>query len=142
MKVKHILNKSELSKVWKHTQEHDSGTVSAFRSNTDCGEGRKITMKENTDSNHQLKLTLLGLGYGVTAIKGTYIENYGSVNENEVREDAYLVVDLKDAVPGEKGFIIKPVDLKHPDKVQIQKISPDRLIIEFEKVVERRERYT
>ena len=47
------------------------------------------------------------------------------------------VVDLKTAVPGEKEFIIKSEDLKHPDKVLIDKISPDRLVIEFEKVVEK-----
>ena len=47
------------------------------------------------------------------------------------------VVDLKSAEPGEKEFNIKPGDLKHPDKVFIQKIAPDRLIIEFEQVIEK-----
>jgi hypothetical protein len=90
------LFESSLSRVWKHTQEHDSGTISAFRSAKDCNQGEPFSKKENKDRNAKLKAKLLSKGYGVTPIKGTYIENYGSKNEKEVKEDSFLVVDLKD----------------------------------------------
>ena len=36
-------------------------------------------------------------GYGVTAIKGSYIENYGSANAREVGENSFFVVDIQDS---------------------------------------------
>jgi hypothetical protein len=58
------------SSVWKHTQEHDSGIITAFR---------------YKNRNAKLKAKLLSKGYGVALI-----------NEKEVKEDSFLVVDLKD----------------------------------------------
>ncbi len=47
------------------------------------------------------------------------------------------VVDLRSAITCEKEITIEASDLKHPDKVLIQKISPDHLTIQFEKVIEK-----
>ena len=52
-----------------------------------------------------LKSKLMSMGYGVTAIKGTYIENYGSSNAREVSEESFLVVDLKDKGTLKKDLI-------------------------------------
>ena len=43
-----------------------------------------------------IKATLLKFGYGVTAVEGTYIENYMKKNAVEVKEDSMFVVNLED----------------------------------------------
>lgn len=90
------LNESSLSRVWRQTQEHDSGTISAYRDARDCGEGVKYTKAEKQKRNSILESKLQTMGYGITKIKGTYIENYGSDNEVPVKEESFLVIDLKD----------------------------------------------
>ena len=91
------INESSLSRVWQQTQEHDSGTITAYRSARDCGEGKPYTKQENKKRNEILRSKLLNLGYGITKIKGTYIENYGSDNEIHVKEESYLVIDIKNS---------------------------------------------
>ncbi len=98
------LFESSLSRIWKQTQEHDSGTISAFRSAKECNQGDAFSKKENKDRNAKLKAKLLSQGYGVTSVKGTYIENYKSSNEKEVKEESFLVVDLKDTKKLEKDL--------------------------------------
>jgi len=90
------INESSLSRVWKGTKEHDSGTITAFRDRRDCNEGEPFTKSENEKRNGILRAKLLKLGYGVTKIKGTYIENYNTPKAKEVKEDSYLVLDLED----------------------------------------------
>ena len=94
--LENVTNESSLSRVYKHTLEHDSGVITAYRSARDCGEGEKFTNTDNKKNNKILKAKLLRLGYGVTAIKGFYKENYGSENEIDVNEESFIVVDLKD----------------------------------------------
>lgn len=96
MKYKAQFRESSLSRIWKQTTEHESGTISAFRYASNCGEGVIYTKKQNQDRNAKLKSQLLTLGYGVTAIDGVYIENYGSDKEIEVKEDSFIVIDIKD----------------------------------------------
>jgi len=90
-------SESSLSRIWKQVSEHDSGTISAFRYARNCGEGQRYTRSENESKNHRLKSQLLALGYGVTPIDGVYIENYDTKDAIEVREDSYIVIDLKDS---------------------------------------------
>ena len=90
------LNESSLSRVWRQTQKHDSGTISAYRDARECGEGVKYTKAEKQKRNIQLEAKLEKMGYGITKIKGTFIENYGSENEIPVKEESFLVLDLKD----------------------------------------------
>jgi hypothetical protein len=96
MKLTKILQESSLSRIWKHTKEHDSGTITAFRYAPDCGNGTPYTKSQNQQRNAQLKAKLLSLGYGVTAIDGYYIENYKSENERKVKEESFIVIDIKD----------------------------------------------
>lgn len=100
-----LVNESSLSRIWQHVKEHDSGTITAFRSFKDCGDGEKFTKSDNKKRNSILKAKLLNLGYGVTKVAGTYIENFGSDNEIEVKEESYLVVDLKDSGKLKKDLI-------------------------------------
>jgi len=90
-------SESSLARIWKQVSEHDSGTISAFRYARNCGEGQRYTRSENESKNHRLKSQLLALGYGVTPIDGVYIENYDTKDAIEVREDSYIVIDLKDS---------------------------------------------
>ena len=83
------VNESSLSRIYQHYMEHDSGTISAFRGN--------LELKENKARNKELKGYLLSKGYGVTSIKGTYIENYGKEDAIEVDEESFFVVDLEDS---------------------------------------------
>lgn len=96
---------SSLSRVWKQSQEHDTGTITAFRYAPECGKGKPYTKSENKARNAKLKAKLLSMGYGVTAIAGTYIENYNTDDEIEVKEDSFLVVDLKDTGRLKKDLI-------------------------------------
>jgi len=87
-------------------KEHESGTISAFRSARDCNQGLEFSKSENKKNSKILKAKLLKAGFGVTKIDGTYIENYKSDNEIEVKEESYLVINLKD----DKNFKQKLID--------------------------------
>lgn len=42
------INESSLSRIYRQTKEHDSGTILAFRSARDCNEGEPYTKKKKT----------------------------------------------------------------------------------------------
>ena len=93
---KQVLYESSLSRIYAQAKDHESGTISAFRYARGCGEGETYSKKENLDRNAVLKAKLLKLGYGVTRIKGTYIENYGTKDAVEVSEESFFVFDKND----------------------------------------------
>ena len=102
-KLKHLLpdkqlNESGLARLAKHMEEHDCGTITAFRSKEGCGSptDKPYSKQDNKKRNRQLMANLQMLGYGVTAVQGAYIENYGTPDALEVKEDVYFVVDLRD----------------------------------------------
>ena len=86
-------------------QNHQTAMITAFRDDPEDGEecvsdpqpseGR-TALQKNKDRNRDLKATLLKFGYGVTAVQGTYIENYMKDNAVEVKEDSMFVVNLED----------------------------------------------
>jgi len=94
-----LLNESSLSRVYRHIQEHDCVIITAFRDDTEdktnCTE-RSVIGGDNKERNRDLKATLLGLGYGVTAVDGSYVEDFGSETAKEVKEDSLFCVNLKD----------------------------------------------
>ena len=94
-----LLNESSLSRVYRHIQEHDCVIITAFRDDTEdetnCTE-RSVSGGDNKERNRDLKATLLGLGYGVTAVDGSYVEDFGSETAKEVKEDSLFCVNLKD----------------------------------------------
>lgn len=104
-KLKTLINESSLSRIWKHVTKHDSGTISAFRGFENCGDGNVISKKTNKQNNAALKGKLLTMGYGVTKVVGTYIENYKSPNAKKVKEESFIVVDLKDSKKLKKDLI-------------------------------------
>ena len=98
MKFKNYINESSLSRVQKAWLKYDTGTITGFRYAYNCGQGDIITLKENKARNSILLSKLLKRGYGVTKIKGSWLES-GSI---EVGEMSWFVVDLKD-----KGILKK-----------------------------------
>ena len=102
-KLKHLLpdkqlNESGLARLAKHMAEHDCGTITALRSKEGCAgpEDMPYTRADNQKRNRQLYANLQMMGYAATAVHGAYIENYGTPDAKEVRENVYFVVDIKD----------------------------------------------
>jgi hypothetical protein len=56
---------------------------------------RIIIKKENEGKSAELKAQLLSLGYGVTEIAGVYVENYNTSDAIEVKENSFIVIDIK-----------------------------------------------
>jgi len=82
-----VISEASLSRTWQAMQDHDTGFITAFRG--------KNTKAINQGLNRELKSTL-EKKFGVTAVKGAYIEDYGTEDAVEVSEESLFVVDLKD----------------------------------------------
>jgi len=95
---KEFLTESSLTRVYQQSKKHDIGTITAFRNDYEDEDGETVlyTKQENRQRNKSLIAKLLRYGYGITSVKGTYIENYNTDKAIEVSEDVFLVVDLGD----------------------------------------------
>jgi|DEB0MinimDraft_3_1074331.scaffolds.fasta_scaffold46315_2 hypothetical protein len=102
MKLKNLIpnsiNESSLSRVVHHMNNHDCGVITAFRSKEGCAgqDDPEYSLEDNLKRNRQLQAKLQVLGYGVTKVDGSYIENFKTPNAKEVKEASFFVVDLKD----------------------------------------------
>ena len=85
---KKFLKESSLSRLYRHMQEHESAALSAFRN--------EFTKQENLERNRELKAELLGRGYGITRILGSYIENFETPKAIEVAEESFFVSNRKE----------------------------------------------
>lgn len=101
MKLSGIKNISEssLSRLHSKMTSGIAGGITAYRS--------EYTKKENQQRNRSLVAKLMSLGYSVTAVRGSYIENYGSEDEKEVSEHSFIVAprDEKGAETLERDLI-------------------------------------
>ncbi len=83
---------SSLSRVFKKMEEHECGTITAYRG--------EFTYKENRARLESLNVKLTKLGYRLTELNGVYIENFGSTNpekpEKTVKERIFFAEDFKD----------------------------------------------
>ena len=82
------LLESSLSRVYGHIMEHDSAILTAFRN--------EYPKKINYERNRKLKAHLLSLGYGVTKVRGSYIENFETPEAVEVAEQSLFVSNRSD----------------------------------------------
>ncbi len=87
------IKESSLSRIKDQVDNHACGAVTAFRGNRSLEENRKL--------NDYIKSYLHNKGFGVTKIKGSYIENMGTSSEREVGEETLFAVNLK--VKGDDG---------------------------------------
>lgn len=85
---KYNLEEKSLNRILDHMKAHDSGFITAYRS--------EYSKKENQQRNRSLLAKLQSNRYGVTSVEGSYIENYGTADEIEVGEHVFFVVDLQD----------------------------------------------
>lgn len=101
------LKESGLSRLQQHMEDHDCGTITAFRSKEGCAtpEDAAYRKSDNQKRNKQLHAKLQSLGYSTTAVDGVYIENYGTPNAKEVKENVYFVVDINDRGSLKKDLI-------------------------------------
>ena len=88
---KYILSESGLSRLHSHMMEHSSAILTAFRN--------EYSNEENYERNRELKAQLLSMGYGVTKVDGSYIENFETPQAIEVSEQSFFVSNRTDA-PG------------------------------------------
>ena len=96
---KFLLNETSISRVYKHILEHDTAFITGYRNDPkDMSKCLPLSSKipKNKDRNKELKAVLMEKGYGVTAVKGTYVENFGTDAAEEVKEASYFVVNLND----------------------------------------------
>lgn len=87
------LTESSLSRIKSKLDDHACGTITAFRGSN--------TKKENMAKNKKLVAWLMSKGYSVTPIKGSYIENFKTKDQQEVGESSYFVCNHK--VDGDDG---------------------------------------
>ena len=90
---KYILSESGLSRLYSHMMEHSSAILTAFRN--------EYSNEENYERNRELKAQLLSMGYGVTKVDGSYIENFETPEAIEVSEQSYFVSNRAD----DAGFV-------------------------------------
>ena len=108
-----FLTESGLNRVRKHIMSHDCAIITAFRGDIadfeNCTENAMIPEDEDTNMtrNRELKATLLGLGFGVTKVDGSYVEDFDTPKAVEVKENSLFCVNLKD----ESGFVKSIADL-------------------------------
>ena len=95
------IDETSLSRVWSYSEKYEIATITAFRNqNVNClkvrdgeEEGQEFSRKDNVERNKDLYAVLLNKGYGITKVKGTYIENFDTPAAVEVAEDVFFVVN-------------------------------------------------
>lgn len=123
------VSESSLSRVYEHVQKYDCAIITAFRNeliNCTMGEnsGRNLNIFQNKERNKGLKAALLMSRYGITKVKGSYLENYMEENQIEVSEDSYFVVNINND-PGFEETIVSLGKLYCQDSVAILKKGGD-----------------
>ena len=87
-----MFNESSISRIQKWVLSKDIVCISAFRymltnvtKNTliDIEINSKYSKNQNLERNRKLKASLVTLGYGVTRLAGSFIENFSSKEEKE-----------------------------------------------------------
>lgn len=99
------MNESSLKRIKQWINSKDIAGITAFRGkmeyptdNTlmDKEVGETYSRQENIRRNRELKSALLKLGYGVTKVAGSYVEDAKNNPDNEQQEESYIVVNLND----------------------------------------------
>lgn len=110
--IENVLSETSLSRVHQHIMNNDCAIMSAERNDpsdkSKCVDsaGQPASTENvspgqiNKKNTRDLKATLLSLGYGVTAVDGSYIEDFNTPEAVEVQENSFFVVNLK----GDEAF--------------------------------------
>ncbi len=106
-KWRQFLNESSLSRVHQYIQKTDVAIITAFRDDpfdlsrclseaSTVEDDQRRPKAANMLRNRNLKAALLSMKYGVTKVKGSYIEDFDTPQAVEVRENSLLVVNLEE----------------------------------------------
>ena len=90
------LKESSLTRLLSKMENNDCGSITAYRS--------EYTKSENQQRNRSLLAKLQNLRYGVTSVKGSYIENFGTPEAIEVGEHVFFVEDKENKGKLEKDL--------------------------------------
>ena len=99
------LSESSLSRTHQHLMEHDCAIITGYRGDpTDsskCVVDRRKdvgddALKINKERNAELISNLRSLGYGVTSVAGSYVEDFMQDTAKEVKEASLFVANLND----------------------------------------------
>lgn len=93
--IEKIINESQLmessmSRIYRHILEFNTAIISAHRAGN-SSETNKLNTVE-------LKSILLKNNFGITAVLGTYIEQYNSPLAKEVKENSFFVVNMPNKI--------------------------------------------
>ncbi len=80
-------HRKSLSRLVDYINQYDCGSITAYR--------RGYTHIENLQRDRSLLAKLAAMTYGITIVKGTYIENILSDNAKAVGEYLFFVVDVR-----------------------------------------------
>jgi allophanate hydrolase subunit 1 len=101
--IKKQVTESSRARVLQHVSKHDCGFVTAYRGwiypdGVEHKEENRLNLDKRTNQARNLQLLgyLHNRGYGVTSVKGGYIEGFGSSEAKIVSEHSFFVVDIKD----------------------------------------------
>lgn len=88
---KNMINIKEkgLSRIYGKIQDHDCGMITAYRG--------AYNYNQNQQRNKSLIAKLFNARYGVTAVRGGYIENYNTPDAKVVFENTFFVEDINDS---------------------------------------------
>lgn len=102
-----FINESSINRIYDHILKHDSAIISSHRKddNTIHCISTKKNIGDNKNNNRELKAILLKLGYGVTFVDGSYIEDYNTPLAKEVQEDSFFVLNMKEDSNFNKNLI-------------------------------------
>jgi hypothetical protein len=129
------LNESSLSRVWRYSEKYDMAILSANRSqHVNCVkklkgdyENKSYTPEENEQRNRTLKASCLDKGYGVTKIRGSYIENFETPQAIEVQEESFVIVNLNND-PNFNQTIINYSKAFCQDCVLLKEVGKDAIL--------------
>ena len=105
-KWKELLSESSLSRIYRHIQKTDVAIITAYRDDpfdlSKCLSDAEVVEADtknprasNLLRNRNLKAVLLSKKYGVTKVKGSYIEDFDTPQAIEVKENSLFVVNLE-----------------------------------------------
>jgi hypothetical protein len=97
--AKQVINESSLSRIHNKIESGIIGFISGERNCKTYREDGECevyyTKMEKQQRARSLAAKLLNAEYSVTAIKGSYVEDYGLANEKEVSERSFMVAPRK-----------------------------------------------
>ena len=107
--VRKVISEMSLNRVREMAIKYDTGFVTSNRD--------EATKAENSKNNKILKAFLRSRGYGVTSVRGAWIEtNKKTGKKKEVAENSFFVVDLTDS-GNLKQYLFKQGELYDQDSI-------------------------